>query len=112
MMKPKQTKILLGKKILYGEGSMKEKIKWAVNHMPASEDRQLEVMSLRNVAKASFCLRQHFIRLPGRACQPESDLPEQTAYSFLPSVSEDLGIVFFGSQAGPLLLRIHALPLP
>ena len=33
---------------------MKEKIKWAVNHMPASEDRQLEVMSLRNVAKASF----------------------------------------------------------
>ena len=33
---------------------MKEKIKWAVNHMPASDDRQLEVMSLRNVAKASF----------------------------------------------------------
>ena len=33
---------------------MKEKIKWAVNHMPVSEDRQLEVMSLRNVAKASF----------------------------------------------------------
>ena len=33
---------------------MREQIKWAVNHMPASEDRQLEVMSLNNVAKASF----------------------------------------------------------
>ena len=33
---------------------MREKIKWAINHMPPSDDRQLEVMSLRNVAKASF----------------------------------------------------------
>ena len=33
---------------------MKEKIKWAINHMPPSEDQALDVMSLRNVAKASF----------------------------------------------------------
>lgn len=31
---------------------MKEMTKWTVNHMPASEDRQLTIMSLDNVAKA------------------------------------------------------------
>lgn len=43
---------------------------------------------------AAVCVRQHFIRLPGRAWQPELCLLEQTAYSVLPSVSADLGIVF------------------
>ena len=33
---------------------MKEAIKWTVNHMPKSDDRQLDVMSLPNVAKARF----------------------------------------------------------
>ena len=33
---------------------MREQIKWVANHMPASEDRQLEIMSLKNVAKARF----------------------------------------------------------
>ena len=32
---------------------MNEHIKWAMNQMPASEDRQLSVMSTENVAKAS-----------------------------------------------------------
>ena len=34
--------------------AMKEAIKWTVNHMPKSDDRQLDVMSLPNVAKARF----------------------------------------------------------
>ena len=29
-----------------------EQIKWVVNHMPRSEDRQLSIMSLDNVARA------------------------------------------------------------
>ena len=33
---------------------MKDPIKWVDNHMPKSEDKQLEVMSLANVAKARF----------------------------------------------------------
>jgi len=33
---------------------MKEAIKWAVNRMPKSDDRQLSVMSLSNVEKARF----------------------------------------------------------
>ena len=33
---------------------MKEKIKWVANNMPPSEDRQLSIMSLSNVAKARF----------------------------------------------------------
>ena len=33
---------------------MKEKIKWTSNCMPASDDRQLSIMSLGNVAKARF----------------------------------------------------------
>ena len=33
---------------------MKEKIKWTANRMPASDDRQLSIMSLSNVAKARF----------------------------------------------------------
>ena len=33
---------------------MNEAIKWTVNRMPKSEDRQLAVMSLENVAKARF----------------------------------------------------------
>ena len=33
---------------------MKEKIKWVANNMPASDDRQLSIMSLSNVAKARF----------------------------------------------------------
>ena len=33
---------------------MKEAIKWAMNHMPKSDDQQLGVMSLPNVAKARF----------------------------------------------------------
>lgn len=33
---------------------MKEAIKWTGNHMPGSEDKQLSIMSLSNVAKARF----------------------------------------------------------
>ena len=33
---------------------MKEKIKWVANQMPASEDRQISIMALSNVAKARF----------------------------------------------------------
>ena len=33
---------------------MKEAIKWTLNRMPKSEDKQLPVMSLSNVAKARF----------------------------------------------------------
>ena len=33
---------------------MKEQIKWVANKMPASDDKQLEIMSLKNVAKARF----------------------------------------------------------
>lgn len=33
---------------------MKEAIKWTINHMPKSDDKQLDVMSLPNVAKARF----------------------------------------------------------
>ena len=33
---------------------MKEAIKWTLNRMPKSEDKQLSVMSLSNVAKARF----------------------------------------------------------
>ena len=33
---------------------MKELIKWKANVLPTSEDRQLSIMSLRNVAKARF----------------------------------------------------------
>ena len=32
--------------------SMQPKIKWVTNHMPKSEDKNLQVMSLENVAKA------------------------------------------------------------
>ena len=33
---------------------MREQIRWTDNHMPPSGDRQLEIMSLANVAKARF----------------------------------------------------------
>ena len=33
---------------------MKDPIKWTMNHMPKSEDKQLSVMALSNVAKARF----------------------------------------------------------
>ena len=33
---------------------MKEAIKWTLNRMPKSDDQQLSVMSLPNVAKARF----------------------------------------------------------
>ena len=33
---------------------MRDPIKWTDNHMPASDDRQLGIMSLSNVAKARF----------------------------------------------------------
>lgn len=33
---------------------MKESIKWTGNHMPKSDDQQLKIMSLSNVAKARF----------------------------------------------------------
>ena len=33
---------------------MKEAIKWTLNRMPKSDDQQLSVMSLSNVAKARF----------------------------------------------------------
>lgn len=33
---------------------MKESIKWTGNHMPKSDDKQLQIMSLSNVAKARF----------------------------------------------------------
>ena len=33
---------------------MKDPIKWTINHMPKSEDKQLSVMALSNVAKARF----------------------------------------------------------
>ena len=33
---------------------MKETILWTANHMPPSEDRQLSIMALGNVAKARF----------------------------------------------------------
>ncbi|MEG1594023.1 MAG: diaminopropionate ammonia-lyase, partial [Oscillibacter sp.] len=33
---------------------MKETIKWVANQLPPSEDRQLSIMSLSNVAKARF----------------------------------------------------------
>ena len=33
---------------------MKEQIKWTANRMPKSEDKNLELMSLANVAKARF----------------------------------------------------------
>lgn len=33
---------------------MKEQIKWVANNMPASDDKQLGIMSLKNVAKARF----------------------------------------------------------
>ena len=33
---------------------MKEPILWAANRMPKSDDRQLSIMSLKNVAKARF----------------------------------------------------------
>ena len=34
--------------------TMKEQIKWTANRMPKSEDKNLELMSLANVAKARF----------------------------------------------------------
>jgi len=40
--------------------------------------------------------KAHWFKLPGRACQPESDSPMRTWYSILRSVFADLGIVFFG----------------
>ena len=33
---------------------MKDQIKWVLNTMPKSDDRQLSIMSLSNVAKARF----------------------------------------------------------
>lgn len=33
---------------------MKDQIKWVLNTMPKSDDRQLPIMSLSNVAKARF----------------------------------------------------------
>ena len=33
---------------------MKEPILWTANRMPKSDDRQLSIMSLKNVAKARF----------------------------------------------------------
>ena len=33
---------------------MKDQIKWVLNTMPKSDDRQLSIMSLGNVAKARF----------------------------------------------------------
>ena len=33
---------------------MKQPIKWTGNHMPKSDDKQLQIMSLQNVAKARF----------------------------------------------------------
>ena len=37
-----------------GECSMKDQLKWVLNKMPKSDDKQLDVMSLSNVAKARF----------------------------------------------------------
>ena len=33
---------------------MRDSIKWVANRMPKSDDRQLSIMSLGNVAKARF----------------------------------------------------------
>ena len=33
---------------------MKDQLKWVLNKMPKSDDKQLDVMSLSNVAKARF----------------------------------------------------------
>ena len=35
-----------------GEYSMKDQLKWVLNKLPKSDDKQLDVMSLPNVAKA------------------------------------------------------------
>ena len=48
---------------------MKEAIKWTINHMPKSDDKQLDVMSLPNVAKARFfhsSFPQYTITTPSR----------------------------------------------
>ena len=44
---------------------MKDQIKWVLNTMPKSDDRQLSIMSLGNVAKARF-FHSSFPSIPSR----------------------------------------------
>ena len=49
---------------------MKDSIKWAGNRMPKSDDRQLAVMALSNVAKARFFPSIPLPRWPGWTAWP------------------------------------------
>ena len=65
---------------------MRDSIKWVANRMPKSDDRQLSIMSLGNVAKARFF---------------HSSFPQYsiTPLARLDGMAKYLGLG--GSQAGP-----------
>ena len=49
----------------------------------------------------------HWLNLPGKACQPESDSQVRTGYSILRSVFAILGIAFFGNAAAASQQQRH-----
>ena len=54
MVSENKRKFANGQRNFGGECSMKDQLKWVLNKMPKSDDKQLDVMSLSNVAKARF----------------------------------------------------------
>ena len=56
---------------------MEPKFKWVTNHMPKSEDKNLQVMSLENVAKA----RAFHKSFPQYSVTPLANLPHKLPWS-------------------------------
>ena len=64
------------------------------------------------ITSAVLPAKAHWLKPPGRACQPESSLPVQTGYWISLAAFQALGIVSFGSAAAFWQHQIHALLLP
>lgn len=83
---------------------MKETILWTANHMPPSEDRQLSIMALGNVAKARF----FHTSFPQYSITPLARLDGMAKYL-------GLGGLFVKDESyrfGSMPLRCWAGPLP
>ena len=87
---------------------MSEKIQWAVNHMPKSDDAHLGIMSLDNVKKA----RAFHKSFPQYTVTPLARLDGQAARLGLGNVIQghdaEVGIIALGHLVdGPLDLLAH-----
>ena len=86
-----------------------ETIKWAVNEMPKTDDSQLQVMSLENVAKA----RAFHESFPQYSVTPLVKLDHMAAYLGLKEVYVKDESYRFGLNAFKVLqLSVQACSLP